>query len=103
MPEPEPDSLFCDEGLFVTVPSGVDHHEAPRELLRQIHMIYRNGQLVQPGEYNDYTLDMKGELMRIKWNIPLDQEETVCVFCPTTGSRWAWSPQCGVFVDIRKR
>lgn len=91
-----------NEEMIIAVPPRVEHHGVPRDLLRTVHMIHRNGQLVQPGEHNDYTLDIKGETARIRWSVPLDQEETVCVFCSTTGARWAWSPHCGVFVDIRR-
>jgi hypothetical protein len=80
--------------------SQVTRHEAPAALLRRIHMVFRNGMLVQPGEHNDYILDKAAGTVR--WSVPLEEWEQICVFCPADGSRWAWSPQCGVFVDIRR-
>lgn len=90
-----------EEGIVITVPC-IEHHDVPLAMLEAIHMVYRNGLLVQPGKHNDYTVDLGEVIARVSWNIPLEQWEQVCVFCPATGSRWAWSPHCGVFVDIRR-
>lgn len=98
LPAPEGEQIM--QGVVIAVPTRVEHHEAPAALLEKVHMVFRNGTLVQPGEHNDYTLDRARS--RVKWSVPLEEWEQVCIFCPADGARWAWSPQCGVFVDIRR-
>lgn len=87
--------------MELAVDPGVTQHEVPADILEhKVLLVFRNGQLMQPGEHNDYVLNRAEGFVR--WNVPLAQDEQACFLNPLTGARWAWSPQCGVFVHIQK-
>lgn len=86
--------------IVVEQDPGVARHDVPGDILeQQVLMIFRNGLLMQPGADNDYMLDRKAGIVR--WNVPLAEDEQVCLMSPLTGARWAWTPQCGTFVHIK--